>query len=480
MKLKELLISTLILVFTFDIQAQSWQFFPTYEQRLEALSQLGVSSTSEILQQVTQSYKEGRKARFVVYDIKLKDPYMIKVDKSGLNAVQTSKLTTRARIPTGVIVLNSNPITHSIKLTKEYYNNDQFEISSELGEAIGMGSIKSTSDAVDKEEDKVHVKGLHGIAGDDILFQRDSIKKELQYWTSLFSQLNEDLNSYEEEIKGNAMWNESVYRADWSFLNRQLLYHLGAAFTEESIESAAENIIADFKDYLLVEDYQNYVETYTKAANKYDQLKGLKNYQVFDATAPDTYDELHLKLEIKEGEKALRSADEKPIKVRINGGVKIDGSAGLFFTTLKDQQFLTQDETYIDTTYYRDQNYVTTDSIIDISEGTNKRILLKDNGDFLVSIGGMAHFYWRTTSWINGGLGVGALLNTEGNIQYLLGLNLFVGRKQRIVLNGGYALGKVKRLQSGLEVGGLYTGDGEVPTMDVWESGGFLGLSYNF
>ncbi|UTW61811.1 hypothetical protein KFE98_17630 [bacterium SCSIO 12741] len=431
-----------------------WNFFLTDHELVEQEKNYTDDST-KLYDWITKSYDQGRRGRFIVYDLRLKDPYMIRYSKDSMGYRIQSKLNTGVRKPTGIIVMNMNPSIHSIEVQREYYTNDKFKISEGLSTALGISSDKNAEDDGEAADggtgDSMGFKDI----GDD----GDDDQAKLDFWNEFFDQLNGQMAAYQDRMQKNMHWTEKDYQANWDHLNEVIYQTVGAAYTGMNLKEAVKEHMASVS--LSGDEYDQFYKKVDKAAKMLDQLANTKTFQVFDATAPGNYDEVHYKLEIKEGDKVVRNGDQ-PIKVRINGGLKIDGSAGLFFTTLRDDEFLTRDEYTADSTL-------------------QKRIYQKETGDFAISAGALVHFYARTNSYFNAGLSVGAILTNEANPQYLLGGGLLIGRKQRVVLNGGWSFGRVKRLETGLELGGIYAGDGNTPTtMDKWDNGFFFGLSYNF
>lgn len=156
--------------------------------------------------------------------------------------------------------------------------------------------------------------------------------------------------------------------------------------------------------------------------------------------------------------------DEYSYDIWIEGGVKIDISAGTFITSLYDEEFFTTD--------YSD---ATTDA--------NKLIHNKDKGDYDFGFGSMVNITYRTRSWIKPNLSFGALFTTNQKFQVLSGLGLTIGKEERIILHGGIAMGVVERLSGNLIADGITPYDlganGQVTTDSKFEFGHFFGITYN-
>ena len=161
--------------------------------------------------------------------------------------------------------------------------------------------------------------------------------------------------------------------------------------------------------------------------------------------------------------------DKYTYKIWINGGLKIDASAGLFLTTLVDQQFNTKDT--IDSN--RKSGY--------------KTILAKRTGNLAFGFGSMLDLSLRTgASWLRPSVNFGISFTTNSTIQkfqLLSGIGFIIGKEQRVILHMGAAFGTVTVLQSGFKADGVTPYNlgtsGTVPTDEKFDVGYFFGLSYN-
>jgi len=171
-----------------------------------------------------------------------------------------------------------------------------------------------------------------------------------------------------------------------------------------------------------------------------------------------------------EGFKGNKRVYERPFILHNRGGFKVDFSAGFM------------------TSFLRNNSYVLKDTILseEDSDGvqeeiTNKKIIRSDEGDFFVGIGVLAHFYKRWGKRLNGSLSTGFMLNTDSQVNYLFGISSILGLEQRLVLSGGLSVGRVTDLSSLFEEGDLISSDISVlPERNVWRTGLFIGVSYNF
>lgn len=161
----------------------------------------------------------------------------------------------------------------------------------------------------------------------------------------------------------------------------------------------------------------------------------------------------------KEGDDS-ESAGTHSLRLYSTGYWDLDWSYGLFFSRLGGN------------TYYEDT-----------ASKKDKRIVAQANEDkWRNGYGAMAHYYLkRTGNGFNPGGAAGVSL-IDGEPQYNFGLSaIYEKRRQRIILTGGLAFGKVNQLQS-LAVGDEIP-DGEEYTKyqhDVSDTEWFFSITFNF
>jgi len=173
-------------------------------------------------------------------------------------------------------------------------------------------------------------------------------------------------------------------------------------------------------------------------------------------------DALEFKLHRFDKETKVEDTDfaSTPYNIWIRGGLKIDVSAGLFFSSLYDYEFDKRD---------------------DLSTPGNKIITLKNKGEYDLAFGSMINTYVRMNSWVVPTLNFGAALTQNEKLQVLFGGGLILGKQERIILTAGISMGKVERIADSYSVGESYNlGDsGTIPTQSEFKFGNFFGITYN-
>lgn len=146
--------------------------------------------------------------------------------------------------------------------------------------------------------------------------------------------------------------------------------------------------------------------------------------------------------------------------VWINGGVKIDISAGVFLTSLYDKEYDGRD--------------------VDSNTGP-KQIVLKKQGNYDFAFGSTINTNFRMNSWIQPQINFGFIFTQNQKFQFILGGGLILGREERWILSGGLSMGVVDRLANGFREGQAYDfgTNGEIPMVKQFKFGHFIGITYN-
>ncbi len=452
-------------------QAQESQKFQFIDQALfYELSHANVDciSIKSMSNTIFESDSTDKRTEYLIYDFERKNYVMSSNYKKSRSKTSTKPLKMTKNQALGVLVLNMNPLKYQAEVSTSVFNYNR-EMNTELAALISPATTNTES------SDKILGKPEET----EKAVEADSIEAIKRERLEGFKVLNQELEILFSTVSNLDILNAAVYSQLLIELNGNIarkfeeyasIYSLGSAIKNEHEDSAEVEVLVN------------------QSLNIYNKLTQIRPYQFFDAVSPDENDQLLVDLTIKQKEpnvdptnyKVIRNGSDSPIRVNVSGGLKIDGSGGLFITSLIDHNFKNVAETYQDTTFFTTADFQITDSITAISEESRNRIERDDNGRFDISAGALVHFYIRNSRTVNYGVSLGATINTQQTLRYLLGASLLVGRKQRVSLSGGAAFGKVKRLATGLQEGQVYTGDASTAFREVNEVGYFFGLSYNF
>lgn len=153
---------------------------------------------------------------------------------------------------------------------------------------------------------------------------------------------------------------------------------------------------------------------------------------------------------------ALNKVKDKKISISVNGDVKVTTSIGLAFP-----KFTTTDE------------FIYRDSMISTIPGSS----FSPNLTAFINV----YPYSSRTLHLGGSFGIGVPVQEEQkNVNMFMSFSALFGADSRVGLHAGASLGQVKKLAHGYEVGdALLPSDIVVPTRNVWEWGGFVGISFN-
>lgn len=166
---------------------------------------------------------------------------------------------------------------------------------------------------------------------------------------------------------------------------------------------------------------------------------------------------------IKRFDKAANKEDENfagKYKVWIQGGLKIDISAGVFLTSLYDEEYEARDI---------------------VGNTTDKQIMLKKRGNYDFAFGSTVNTNFRLNSWIQPQVNFGFVFTQNQKFQLLLGGGVIIGREERWIISGGLSMGVVDRLANGFENGKGYNlgTSGQIPMIKQFKFGRFFGITYN-
>lgn len=191
----------------------------------------------------------------------------------------------------------------------------------------------------------------------------------------------------------------------------------------------------------------------------------------------------YLTMTLKDAQGNVKKTEE----IRLSGGFKIDFSSGVLITGLKNQTFA-----FMDTTVKYRRSSDTTTSLKTLKDTTGRIAIRQNNSKQKIGFGILMHAYPRISSNYNIAITTGLSVNTETELNVLLGGSVLLGSTRRLVLSGGVIWGKTDRLNSTVKLGlnrsdpnniystpKFYT-DSTVPVISDWNHSWFFGITYNF
>ena len=154
----------------------------------------------------------------------------------------------------------------------------------------------------------------------------------------------------------------------------------------------------------------------------------------------------------------VRVVDRDPfLTFDVRDGIKLDFSAGVFVTNVRDQAYSTE-----------------------TIDGVNIIRRSGDEDSARVVAGALMHVYRKKHPWVNWAGSFGLGITGDSNLSYFFGVSSLFGRESRGVLSVGTTLGSVERLSGGLSVGDEFEGTNPVPTKSTLKFGFFVGFTFNF
>ncbi|UOX33117.1 hypothetical protein LXD69_13850 [Flavobacterium sediminilitoris] len=378
---------------------------------------------------------------------------IIKIDlgKPNENSISNTNnfkwLSVKPKNMISIQLINGNPLKYDYKInTKSIsYFNDEKQLKKELDE------VKNNENS--QEEIKELIETTTTIQ--NII---DNNKKLNEYIDSL----NIEVETLYEILKQKDVLKENDYKD-----KRELFLKISKKIYGFNYKQINE--LEDFKkDAKYLSTQKSLLKTKDKAEKSTGNIiKKLFSFNLEQYILPidiqgQNIDAIEFKL--KRFDKETKEEDvnfaSKPYNIWIKGGLKIDVSAGIFFSSVYDREFDTKD---------------------DLTVPGNKIITLKNRGDYDFAFGSTVNTYIRMNSWIVPSINFGAALTANQKFQFLLGVGAILGKQERIIFTTGLAMGKVERIADSYNVGNSYNlGDsGTIPTQTQFKFGHFFGITYN-
>ncbi|MXO05372.1 hypothetical protein [Flavobacterium sp. HBTb2-11-1] len=385
-----------------------------------------------------------------IIEIDLSKPHKNSVaiykDSSSKDLDSSKWLSIKSRELVSIKLINGNPLKYNYKIdTKSISFFNDKNITAEE-------TKKDAKKEVDSLQESLTAKNRMSL--EDILKQNEELIKDID-------NLNIEVESLYKILTQKNTLLESDYGKREEFLktakeNLKVSYSSVNSFEQLDADSQSEQI----KEKLLL--------TKEKAEKSVDEI--VQKFYTIDLdvhTLPvdvqgKNIDVVEFKLH--RFDKITKEEDinfaPKPYNIWIKGGLKIDVSAGLFFTSLYDEEYDKQDDPAIP---------------------GNKIITLKNSGDYDIAFGSTINTYIRMNSWVVPTLNFGAVLTKSEKLQVLFGVGAILGKQERIIFSTGVSMGKVDRIADSYSVGGSYNlgSTGTIPTQSQFKFGHFFGITYN-
>lgn len=404
-------------------------------EKIEPKTQSGVTNFGIAQNKLNLLFSQQAKLNAQIKDLKSSDNAMGAVgsnkfnleSKSKLNFLNLKKEEIERAIKVAELEMNAAKSKYPFKsqYSIAFVNQKQQQeiLKTPINEGEDEENIKKAINVLNKEFKNLKVKldkYVLQISTEDYL-DKDKFKLESENYFSLYSQLINDT----KEIGSEA----------YLFANTK------KEFDEKikEIDPLSTKIIEEISKMVQVK-FDNYIVPIDINGKNIDAVE--ITVQRFDKLSQNP------------------KPDEYKYNIWINGGLKIDVSAGLFITSLLDKEYETK------------------------NDGDNKFIFEKNKGNYDFGFGSMINLSLRGGSWIRPAFNVGALFTANQKFQILTGLGLILGKEERIVLHAGLSMGQIKTIDNNYKVDGSHSYDlgteGTIPTTDKFSFGHFIGITYNF
>ena len=286
---------------------------------------------------------------------------------------------------------------------------------------------------------------------------------QIEYYTSQQKDLLKIINRYFVQIKSE------------DYLDQQDLKIKRAVFLEDAkaITKSINNESYKLKGKLsqknakiyneeLARTYSPVLKTINETLHSLFSVK-LANYSFPIDLNGKNIDALTLNLKRTTKEEGDATSDEASYNLWVKGGFKVDISAGVFLSTIRDRDYNISEKTN--------------------DTGTFQVINETNLGDFDYGFGSVANLSYRTGGWVKPTFSFGAMLTNDQKFQILAGGGLVLGKMARFVLHYGLSVGRAETLQTPFVADGTtavenLTSD-TIPTVEKLQLGHFFGITYN-
>ncbi len=210
---------------------------------------------------------------------------------------------------------------------------------------------------------------------------------------------------------------------------------------------------------------QNYTSKAKAVQDLVEEMYAIKleHYRLPVAFDGKNIDAITLEVKRTLKDKENPSTDTYSYDIWVTGGFKLDVSAGVFLSTIRDRTYTIGELTN--------------------NEGTVQVINETNLGDVDYGFGSVANLSYRTGGWVKPTLSFGAMFTNNQKFQLLAGGGLVLGKMARFVLHYGLSVGRAETLQTPFVADGTtavenLTSD-TIPTVEKLQLGHFFGITYN-
>ncbi|SEI40371.1 hypothetical protein SAMN05216327_101276 [Dyadobacter sp. SG02] len=386
------------------------------------------------------------------------------------------------REKTRMVVKHINPLRNSVSIdvASMAFNTDAKQALSNVAGLLDLEAVKSSAKGATGANDATSVLAdTENVIVEKLLSLvsiSDSLTESLSQWQKLDCLTDDDLNEIEKE-------RNRVYVLIKPYPN-EIWLDLELKDLTDKVETIAKNKNAILKDFLKrLSSYAKRDGLAKETFALFNAVKAIKDgatviTPLIDASDYPNADVLRFTMTKSNKLDSTSNPVVKSFDVWVVGRVKLDFSAGLLLTGLADQTHAAIDQVASQTRVVEGASQV--------NEVVRQTPVDERRDNVSLAIATLGHVYWRTSCWkggLNPGVSIGAGLTTKGRPLYLLGASVMIGRRQRIVLNGGAAVGTRKELSLRYDTTSNYFPSDpaeDFTYVDRTRVSWFAGLTFNF
>ena len=307
---------------------------------------------------------------------------------------------------------------------------------------------------------KIQIEAANPTPFEAFFIQLDTFKQNITKYQKLLLALYSDGKPFTEISKEKeTLIKENIIQNCYDNISK-----INKAYNEflllSDSDEAQKKLLDESYTYLKNKNYENFPEDFTILLNKINvnnftvsssQIKADKDFINFKITVNPIDNDVVKKYGV------ARRKEKFNYSLEVLEGFKIDFSSGVYATNVINYKYIT------------------------FKESGKYKVLRNDEGNLNLGLAALGHIYWRCFENINLGLNIGAGVSNDEIVHYFLGGSIMLGKKQRVVLNGGATIGRVNRLSDLIEENKQYD---ELPVEDfnikTYKPGWYFSISYNF
>lgn len=372
-------------------------------------------------------------------------------------------------------ITNINTLKYKVTVTSEF-ENYHLDLSPSFLSYLPTSENGKKKETDNIEDNKEYLNEIINYDSSKIELERillayseniSELKKSEYFYKDLLNLINSDLPTEKiiniKKQKYAYYIGESAKDSSSAIIDK----YQEIANSIKIMESFFQMVKIDQKDSAIIKKNQDEFiridtsNTIYKLASLYNQINSETFTVNYFIRKPDS-DEviINLTTQSKVDENKENQTNSIEIPIIVTKGIKVDFSGGFYFSNVADHE-------------YTNKPIYTKDTI------SGYQLVKKIEKPWAFGVATYMHAYFRVSCDFNVAANIGLGIDQNTDLKILSGLSLILGKKQRFIINGGCAVGKVSVLSPYLDESRIYNSVNEPVYVEEFKIGWFVGISYN-